>query len=478
MLIGVTTTIVRAQTSDDVMRYSFEFPSYDPVTLVMPGVATHTGFGAYQDNPAAMAFAEEGYFSFSLSSRFVSEDGTYLGNTTDFSDSGTSVGDLGFVYKFPTKRGSLVIGGGYSQSTDYNRALAVNAYNEQTTITDYYNSTLVADPLYFAAYDAFALYDPNPDDDSYANTRPSFRADPGGYQGIRQDMELTEGGQRGKYFLFLATEAMKNLFIGGSIGYSSGTYTYRRNFLEIDENNYYTNNVMNTDIDRILSYDKIDASIQGFSAQAGLVYQPVEWVNIGVSYEFPSKFYIDEDYNTVITTTFDNGETAEADAPGEFSYEVTIPQRLKAGLTLTGLQGLTFSAMGEYVPYWRAEYNEESTSQAETDINQNIEAYFNDVVNVRAGLEYEVNPRFTPRIGYGFYPSPVDALDRARQFVSGGFTATLSQGISVNLGLQYSFWEDSNALYQYPLAGDETGAEIAQEDVSRLNVMGGIKMNF
>lgn len=473
--IGVLTT-AQAQNATDVLRYSLEYPTYDPVSLVMPAIGTHTGFGAYQDNPASMALAEKGYLSFSLSSRYVDETATYLGNNSDFSNSQTSVGDLGFVYKFPTTRGSLVIGGGYSQSTDYNRAFSVDARNNESTLTDFYNSSFVNDDLYFAAYDAFAIYDPEPGDDSYENTTSVFRAGRG-YQGISQNMEVVEKGQLGKYSAFIATEAAKNLYLGASIGFSSGTYTYERDFLESDPDNLYNNGANNTDIDEILSLDTIDATLQAFSAQLGLVYQPTEQFNIGASYEFPSRLQIDEDYNTEIITTFDNGDVAEEEAPGEFSYEIVRPQRLKGGLTYTN-EGLTISALAEGVFYSQAEYDEEGISDFETDLNNTIESNFKDVVNFRGGISYQLNNKFTPRLGYGYMPSPTRGFDSSRQFVSGGFSATFNQSMTFMLGLQYSFWEDENSLYEYeaPNGNGDLFEERAIEDVSHLNVMAGIKI--
>jgi hypothetical protein len=476
ILLGIVLSspaIVGAQTTDDVLRYSLEYPSYDPVSIVIPGVSSYTGFGAYQDNPAVMALAPEGYLSFSLSSRFAEASGSYLGNTTEHSDSQTGVGDLGFVYKFPTTRGSLVFGGGYSQTTDYNRTLGANGFNEESTITDYYNSTLVSDDIYFTAYDAFAIYDPSPGDGDYSNTTSAFRAN--GYQGIQQNLEMTERGQLGEYSAFLATEAAKNLFIGASVGISGGTYTYERDFLESDRNNDYNNRSNNTDIDQILSYDTIDAKMQSFSARLGLMYRPAEAWNIGVSYEFPSRLEIEEEYNTVITTTFDNGDVEEHDAPGDFSYDIIRPPRLKAGVTYTGNEKITLTAAAESVFYTEAEYDEEGLSDYETQLNNEIQSVFKDIVNFRGGIEYKMNDQFIPRVGYGYYADPTRGFDSSRQFISGGFSTKIGPNTSLDIGLQYGMWEDQNVIYSYE-SGNNVIDEVVHEDVGRLNVMAGIKM--
>ena len=482
LLMAIAGSAVHAQNAGDVLRYSLEYPSYDPISVVMPSVSQSSGFGTFQDNPAAMALTEESYFSFGLSSRFVDETATYLGNSSDFSDNETNIGDLGFVYKVPTERGSLVLGGGYSQTTDFNRALSASGRNNQSTITDFYNSSLADDSLFFAAFDVYAI-DFATTDSSFANTESIFRIGFDQYPGIDQDVELTERGKMGEYSAFLSTEFLKNVMVGAAIGYLDGTYAYSREFLESDRQNDYNAAFIDsdgdgnpeTDIDRILSIDTINADIRAFSARLGFVYKPLEQLSVGASYEFPSVLHIDENYNTELLSTFDNGVQFEDDAPGRFSYKIKRPQRVKGGITVQGGNGLRLSASAEAVFYsqGRIRYEEIELNPQEEAINDVVRSTFNDVINLRGGLEYEINDRFTPRLGYAYFPNPQDGFGSERQFVSGGFSAELSRGLLLDFGLQYSFWEDQNTLYRTPSV-----SETVTEDVSRLHMMVGLRMSL
>ncbi|MEL7834166.1 OmpP1/FadL family transporter [Fodinibius sp. Rm-B-1B1-1] len=477
-IIGILSSTMQAQSADDVLRYSLEYPSNDPVSIVMPGMTEATGFGAYQQNPASMALFDDSFLSFGLGSRFVDETGTYLGNTANDSDNQTGVSDLGFVYKVPTTRGSLVVGGGYSQTTDFNRVLSASGRNQQSTITDFYNTT-ADDSLFFAAFDTYAI-DFATTDSSFSETSSIFRIGFPQFPGINQDIEMTERGATGEYSLFLATEFLENLYVGGSIGYYSGTYEYRRDFLESDREDDYSAAFIDsdgdgnpdTDIDNILSEDRIDSEIKAFSARLGLIYEPVSKLKIAASYAFPSKLYIDERFNTEITTTFDNSIQFSDDAPGQFSYSITKPQRVKAGVSFQGGANLTLSGSAEAVSYSNAkiEFDEIDLNPLESDINSQVKAAFNDVINLRGGLEYAFNDDFTGRFGYAYYPNPKQA-GSDRQFLSGGFSATLTKGLIFDFGLQYSFWEDQNALYSTPSI-----TETVQEDVTRLHVMTGLRM--
>lgn len=471
--------LLQAQNASDVLRYNVEYPSSDAISLVMPAVSHPTGFGAYQENPAAMALTEEGYFSFSLSSRFMDETSSYLGNEANFSDNQTNIGDLGFAYKVPTTRGSLVIGGGYSQTTDFNRAFSGNGFNSQSTVTDFYANMPRSSDLNEAAFNAFAIEDVNTDS-SVSIFR--FGDDFSNYPGITQDVELTERGVMGEYSAFLATELLKGFSVGASIGFLNGTYALERDFLESDSDGNYDGEFIDadgdgnfeTDIDRILSVDTIEADLQAFSARLGFVYQPIENINIGASYTFPSVIHIDENFNTRITTTFDNGgETGVESAPGTYSYKVNRPARFKTGLAFESVNVLTFSVSVEAVRYSqsRIEYEELEYSDQERDINNVVRSSLNDVINLRGGLEYEINEQFIPRIGYAFFPNPQDGVGSKRQFMSGGFSAELTKGLMFDLGLQYSFWEDQNILYETPNV-----SQAIEEDVGRLHVMAGIRM--
>ena len=471
-----------AQGAGDVLRYSLQYPGYDAVSIVMPGVSDATGFGAYQENPASMALFDDSFFSMGLSTRYVSEDATYLENTSDFDDNQTGVGDIGFVYKVPTARGRLVIGGGYSQTHDFNRAFAGNARNNLTSLTDFYTIT-ADDGLFNTAFDAFAIDNVDPDNQNSA-IESIFRVD-GPYQGINQSFEITERGQMGEYSAFLASEVLKNLVAGVSLGVIDGNYSYRRDFIETDTQNDYETQFEDeqgnlTGIDNIRSYDTIDADFSGFSLRLGAIYEVTPNINIGASYQFKNTIRIQEDFNTVITNTLDDGFQFEADAPAELRYDVTRPSRLNFGVTARDLNGFTLSAMAERIAYsdGRLEFDRAGNDGIEQNVERTVRANLEDVFNLRFGLEYAINEQFVPRVGYGYYPSPTgdfenSDLDGDRYFYSAGFSSRISENTSLNIGGQLGMWDDQNTLYS-----TTEFDEVATEEVRHWKVMAGITYDF
>lgn len=488
LMLGVAFTQTRAQSATDVLRYSLKYPSYDPVTIVMPGISSATGFGAYQENPASMALFEGGFISFGLSNRYVNEQTNFLGSTSEFDDNQTGVSDLGFVYQVPTTRGKLVIGAGYSQNADFNRAFSGSARNEQSSLTDFYASFSAENPLNEAAFQAYAIDDIEVDDngETIVISESIFRIGLPNYLGIDQSFEATETGTMGDYSAFIATEFQKNLYAGVSLGLLSGSYSYRRSFLETDGPNLYNSAFIDsdddgqpdTDIDNILSEDIIDARFSAFTARLGFVYALPGNINIGAGYHFSGKMTVDEEYSTQITTNLDNGSPPFfGEDLGEFTYKIKRPDRINVGISMEDINGLTVSFAAEGVRYsqGRIEFDNIRDSEAEDAINSTVRSDLQDVVNLRAGIEFNVNPFFTPRVGYAYYPSPQEDQNADRQFFSGGFSARLFNTVTFDVGAQYGIWEDSNQLYDY-FEGNELEPVTVQEDVTRWNVMAGLKI--
>lgn len=482
-LIAVSGTSLQAQGlsegiyAGDVLKYSLQYPSYDPVSIVMPGVSDATGFGSYQENPASMAFFEQSFFSFSLSSRYVNEEGTYLGNVSTFDDNQTNIGDVGFVYDVPTSRGRLTIGGGYSQNHDFNRALSISARNNETTLTDSY-PIVADDSLFFAAFDAYAI-DFATEDSTYAETASIFRVD-GPYRGINQNAEITEEGKSGEYSAFIATEFMRNLTLGASVGVITGSYTYRSDFVETDTQNDYETQFQDENgnligVNSISDISTIETSFTGFSLRLGAIYEVSPNLNLGASYQFKNTLHIEEEFNTIITNTLDDGFQFQDDAPGRFKYKIVRPSRLNLGITARNLGGLTLSAAAERVAYseGRVEFDEVDLNELEQLENSIVRTNLEDVFNLRFGLQYDLNDQFTPRIGYGYYPSPNSNYDADRQFFSAGLSARIAANTRFNIGAQLATWQDRNTLYTTP-----TTTEVATEDVNHWNVMAGITLDF
>ena len=467
---------LQAQNATDALRYSSQYPSGGAASISMPGagIATDLGLAGTLENPASAGLFDQSgtYIGYSL--RNISESGTYLGVQEETNENYNSLANIGFVYKFPTRRGSFVFGGGYTQTNDYDRAVEVGGYNESTTITDTFNqSGFYGD----AAFNAFAI------DSIGDRTQSVFRF--GGYRGIQQDVQILESGQMGEVTGFLATEYQKNLFFGISLNVPLASYTYERTFIERDSRNRYTADGPTYSIDEMVNRDVIEADVSGFRARVGMIYKIPDYLNIGVNYQFRSVLTVNEDYRTFIETTFKTGPpfNYSDDFTGEVSYKVESPARLSAGVAIVQIPKLTITASGEWVNYgnmkmkWADNDADFGSTYFQLE-NDYIEDAYKSVINLEGGLSYQVTPAVRPYIGYAYYPDPLKNSDADRSFLSGGVTLGQKKELNVNIGVQYAMWEDQRVLYEYESSPNNFVTEAATEDVGRLQVIIGLSYRF
>ena len=146
----------------------------------------------------------------------------------------------------------------------------------------------------------------------------------------------------------------------------------------------------------MLLHDEIESEILGSSVRTGLVYKIMPSLNLGISYAFPNKYFITEDYYSFIRTTFDDTSISEDYFEGDFTYEVKRPGQLNFfGLALVNIAGFTFSGSVELIDY----RNTEVTLTSDPDLSfedisilrdeenlmaKQINRDYNSVVNVKA----------------------------------------------------------------------------------------------
>lgn len=470
--------------------------AFDPISIVIPGTATKSGIGGYIDNPASMALYKHSFGDFGLSYGTVSEDANYLGNSMSQDNSQFNLSNLGFVYSFPVERGSFVIGAAYSRHTSFNRALGFSARNENSTITDQFKTD--GSPYQEIAFNTFATdYGDEFEDWDESIFRIGFE-DYGDYLGVKQQGEIFQKGGGGEYSLFFATEFQENFMVGASIGLLSGEFKYDRIFQEIDEFNDYGSQIIDsdddvtgdTDIDNIILDDKLSTRYSAFRARVGALYKISEHLNFGASYMFPTKIFMDEEFDASISTTFDNGTEFEDVTNSNFTYDVKYPGKVALGAALQDLSGFTVSLSAEYIDYSNTEIDFDDSDLFEDQQLENefIQDTYQSVWSYRAGIAYDLNPNFTIRGGYGFKPSRFADGNDDQTAYSFGAGFSLAEGIRLEAGARYLTWDEESTVYEYgdynysPLPDNlpsvDFRSETADRTVDRWQILGTLRFRI
>ncbi len=488
LLVLFTVSSLKAQNRLDVLRYSDMQPGNGPLNLSLGGVGVSDalGFGSIVQNPATAAMFNKNLISINLGTRKVSEDANYydqmnltsgtqidyLSKNNSFSDNQTGIASGGMSYKVPTLQGSFVIGASYNRIADFNQAYSVDAFNPNNTITDYFAQNSNYQNI---GYESYAL-----DTTATGSYIPVLREVPGGYQGINQHAQVTERGKMGEIALFGATEFQKNVYVGASLVFPVGKYSYHRLFLEQDLKNLYS--TFPTDVQYINSSDNIDATIGGFYARFGFVYKVSPLVNIGASYQTRSRLTVKENYNSSITVKFKDSNNPEPtkSSPGSITYKVHSPGRLKVGVTLNSPAKLvTFHGQVEYVDYKQSRLTgfPSDYTQQQYDINQGILSDFKPVINYQAGVEAHFG-NISPEVGFAYYPSPRRSFKIDKKYLSGGVTLKMNDMVALDLGVQYSFWNGQDQLYTVQYSDNTTDNLISTQKVHHLTAMAGFRVMF
>lgn len=471
-----------AQNRYDALRFSTQYPVSDPANAATAGASSssYLNYGSVLLNPAALSMARESEVSFGLGMRDVSEDAVYLNRRRTYDDTRFGITNAGYVYKFPTMQGSLVIGGGYNQLVNFNRAYRVNAFNPRSSITDFFFDNAF---YYDVAFDAFAIE--QDDFGEFPVFRPFFDEP---FAGIDQTANQIETGQIGEFSISVASEFVQNLHVGLTLGIPVGTYGYRLDFLERDTD--FLHGPINTEIggepftipavDNIVFNERVDADITGFSARAGLIYQPIPNLSVGFSYSMPTRYRIDESYSVNIETNYEDGGRESAELRGNHSYQIRNASRMNFGLSTHGLP-VDLMASIERVGYSRMEFRDFGDLGEEIRLNDDIREDFRDVLNYRVGAVLNISDVVKPSIGYAFLPSASRSSDFDSQFITGGLRIGVNQNFSIDLALQYNIFDDEQVLYNFYDYSSDDGSflnETVRSEVTRYHAMIGINLKF
>lgn len=507
-MIGGGLPVAQAQTGEDILRFSERAPAVTPRATGLGG-ASIAGIGDYNaffTNPAGLGLIRRSYVGGSLSFLNAEESAAYrttgFAGTVDNTVSNTRLGHLAYLYKMPTVRGSLVIGGGFSQVQAFERDLLFEGENGNNSITDFFmplpsefsleengdgtfNPTF-SRPLSFIAYEAFGI-DLDPDlataYASGADVNPFLPAVTFGT--VRQTGSVLEEGSLNEINLGAAVEAAPNLMVGASLNIPFGVYRFNRVFEEDDFQDDNDGSNGTTDFEGLFFEEGFESSIVGANLRLGVSSLVSPRIRLGLTVETPTYYTVEEDYTTRLETFFDNGDAFsygddfdEDAGMGSFQYEMITPWRLGTGIALNQ-QNVSVYGDLEFVDWSQMELNSDDFTFE--DENRRIRQDFSSVINTRVGVEFRTN-QLALRGGLAYQPDPRDfdtrtaegaTLDRSRTFLSAGLGYRFSDQMQLDVAWQQQRFDD-----QYLPYTEVNEAPVVDEEVIRNHLTVGVRVLF
>jgi len=210
----------------------------------------------------------------------------------------------------------------------------------------------------------------------------------------------------------------------------------------------------------------------GFGFQMGVQAKVSEDLHAGLSYKSPQQF---SDFEYKPTT------------PGaaDYSFRMDFPMIISGGLAYTGLDKWLVVADVRYIDY----ANAKGFDITGFDSNFAVQGFGWDAITVVAlGAQYEVSDGFPVRFGYSwnsnpisedvaFFNSPAPAI--ITQHVSGGFSFSATDAITISLAGQYGFANTVEGIWKNPMfPNGENPATSVKHELSTLTLIGGVHFTF
>ncbi len=443
-------TLSEAQTLDDALRYSENFPLGTARSLGVSNSMSALGadYSAVSSNPAGLAAFRRNDFSLTFGSLTTGSNASSLdGGPTAQNDGNTkfAVPQAGLVLTrrpIASKWTQLNFGLGVSQSNRFEESLNFRG-TSAGSITDvwldeanryglgadgrrdFVNGDFVFNPLALGelsdyssglAFDAGVLI---PGDDT--ENPPFYNSDYDLARGAGPDLVNTPGapldksgtvtrsGRNATIDFSIAGNYDEKLMIGATVGLSRLKYNGATNYREDDAADAVAS------FER-LSYNQIsEISGTGVQLRVGAIYRPMQALRIGLAYHSPSRISLTDSYTTNLQYIYIDRQggtvngNGRPDQPSVIEYRFTTPSQYKASAAvLLGQRGFLSTEL-TYINFAGGSFKSDF-ADSDASVNNTIDQSLKGAVQARFGGELNVKP-FQVRAGFQYIGAPIDNED-------------------------------------------------------------------
>ena len=431
LLYAILTFSSWSQNETDVLRYSTTdmFGSARFEAMAGSFGALGADFSAIQINPAGMARFSGSHFSFSLGNLLVATRGEYNGTSSRALKNSFKPGVFGVVFTSDASNENkgvmyrqLSIGYSRLKSFDFNQRYEGQNFYSLLDVFANMGSGISPDFIYTdrpfttgLAYDVYAL---------------DYNAGTGEYESrltagdMYHNRDIATSGGIGDFHIGYSENYMNQLYYGASVGIRRIRY-----------NEEYTHNerLLDTTGVSLREFDYIywqETAGTGFNIKLGVLYLPVDFVRMGISYESPAFISFEDTWSADMTARHDFG-TLEIDPQflyeGRYSYNLRTPMKLRTSFAYVLNYRGALNIDVEYVDFKRGRLNSSLENFEGYNFaieNSEVQAQYRSVLNTRVGMEYMVLRDVFLRGGYAFLPQPfkstIGNVTRVNQTVSAG----------------------------------------------------------
>ncbi len=463
LLLLLPLAFARAQFIEDGLRLVDNPLMINARSLGMGNAFTGVAddFSAIYFNPGGLALIRRPEFSFGLTSVSTSNDATYLGSTTNGTNSNILLNNIGFVLPFPVLRGSMVFAVGYNRVNDFTGQMSFSAFNGANSLIP-------------------KLYNKNSDADLAWNLGLE---DTTGATPLQKDLtqqgKVTESGGLNQWAFSGSVEVMQNLSIGATVGIVTGSYRWDRQYSEIDTRNLYQDLIAGREDAVDFREFRLDESMMqdysGWNATLGMMYNYEDRARVGLAVKTPSFVGVKENFSGTGRSWFANASYRVDGDPtlnpellsySDYEYDIRTPWIFSLGVSGTPVDFLTLAGSVDAIDYTQMEFSGAANRSDElvlNDLNDQIRSSLRSTLNYHLGLEATVpHTGLQVRGGFQLRKSPFkdDPSDYDTKTLSIGLGYLFESTFQVNatwVHSSYSTFQTQlfSAVTSYEGLGDE-----------------------
>jgi long-subunit fatty acid transport protein len=454
---------LRAQFAEDALRFSTFNQGIGARSQAMGNVAVGFAddYSALFTNPAGLALQRNFEFSVGLARNGYQNNASFLGNEMVDNTNAFNLNNLGLVYPLPVTRGSLTFAFGFGRVANYSSIATFDGFNPSSSIA----------PSFVSSVDLWAKTPSERreimnNDFAYglglADTSNGYFY-PVVTDSVNQRATVQEGGGINSWSVGAGMDVGRELSLGASVNFLSGSYSYDREYVESDTRNVY-HYAAPFDFDRFTYVSTIKSQMSGFNMLFGLMYHKQGKLRIGASVRTPTRFDIEESFTDEGRTQFDNGDKYNISSDGRTKYKVTTPFVFGGGMMFQVTDWLVLAGDAEYTDWSQMEFNDDNADLASE--NRVIRNIYRETTNLRGGAEvtlWELGLKL--RGGILWNPSPYKADANNPDFNQLGFTGgigfMIDEQTSLNIAAALGQWKTFRNNYY--LAGSPAASATSEK---------------
>jgi hypothetical protein len=474
-LISITSSFSQSGYFEDAYRFSQNKPAGSARITAIGGTQWSLGgdVSNISGNPAGLGFFRSSEASITLGVSDWGIETSFLAQGRQYNTSNFSLPNLSFVLsskKGPFNRGAFK-GGAFGVSiqriANFNTEYGFFSDEpSETSIIDFYIQDAVgkaSNQLIGLTNLGYITYQINPVFDKNQIVEGQYLPINGLNFAPLQDENVTQEGTSNQITFSYGGNFNHKLFVGGSLGIRTVNFTSNKVYNEFfDSENAPLKNSSLT--------ENLFINGSGINVTIGLIYKPIDNVNLGFNFQSPTWYGLDEEYSAGMFTNFgtDGYIYNPTDAIKETLFEIqentdvfinryrlNTPLKVGGGATFfLGKNGF-ISADVDWVDYSAANLDSDDINMGPD--NFEIQNRYTSTIDFRIGAEYKID-KFRLRGGYARYGDPLSdsTYDRSTQQLSGGAGIRI-KNFSIDLAIVS---QKFNSLYSSYQVLDNSGNNI------------------